>query len=88
MIAARCFRFSQTAHRGVAIAAVVENQTPEREREAMTHRASIGQTVQFKPPSRGSGASGTYTIVRLLPIENVAEIFERIAEETQLSRTG
>jgi len=63
----------------------------------MTHRYSIGQTVYFTPQFRGGSASGTYKIVRLLPIENdsrlryriknATESFERVAEEVQLSRT-
>lgn len=61
----------------------------------MTHSFSIGQRVFFTPQFHGGGASGTYEIVRLLPIENdarvnyrirnMAENFERIAEESQLS---
>jgi hypothetical protein len=63
----------------------------------MTHRYSVGQQVRFEASMRGSG-SGTFKIVRLLPIENdrqiryriksAAESFERIADESQLSRSA
>ncbi len=63
----------------------------------MTHRFSIGQIVHFTPQFSGRATSGTYKIVRLMPIENdsrlryriknASDSFERVAEETQLSRT-
>ena len=63
----------------------------------MTHKYSAGQHVYFSPPFMITAARGKYTIVRPLPIENdnkityrvksMAENFERIAEEHQLSRT-
>jgi hypothetical protein len=63
----------------------------------MTHRYSVGDSVYFSPPLMAAAASGKYKIVRPLPIENdnkltyriksMAENFERIAEEHQLSRT-
>jgi hypothetical protein len=61
----------------------------------MTHRFSVGQQVHFTPQFR-AGESGSYKIIRLLPVENdravryriksTTESFERIAEEAQLSR--
>ena len=63
----------------------------------MTHKFDVGQNVYFNPPSVTAAARGKYKIVRVLPIENdnklsyriksLAENFERIAEEHQLSRT-
>jgi hypothetical protein len=63
----------------------------------MMHKFSAGQSVYFSPPAMAAAARGTYKIVRTLPIENdnkltyriksMAENFERIAEEHQLSRT-
>jgi hypothetical protein len=63
----------------------------------MTHRFGIGSEVYYRPPASVASARGTYKIVRQLPVENdnriayriksVAETFERIAEEHQLSRT-
>lgn len=62
----------------------------------MAHRYSVGTQVYFSPTFNSGAARGRYTIVRTLPIENdnrisyriksVAETFERIAEEYQLSR--
>jgi hypothetical protein len=63
----------------------------------MTHKYSSGQNVYYEP-GFGNGASrGKYKIVRSLPVENdnrvsyriksIAETFERIAEEHQLTRT-
>ena len=61
----------------------------------MTHRFTIGQTVYYEPTFGNTAARGKYTIVRLVPVENdnrltyriksLAETFERIAEEHQLS---
>lgn len=64
----------------------------------MTHKFSAGQMVYFHPRHGISASSGTYKIVRPLPIESdnrlsyriksAAENFERIAEEDQLTRGG
>jgi hypothetical protein len=63
----------------------------------MTHKFSIGQSVYYEAAYGTAAASGTYKVVRPLPVENdnklsyriksVAESFERIAEEHQLSRS-
>lgn len=63
----------------------------------MTHRYSIGQIVYYEPTFGNNAARGKYKIVRLVPVENdnrltyriksLAETFERIAEEHQLSRS-
>jgi hypothetical protein len=61
----------------------------------MPHKFSIGQTVNYEPTFGNTAARGKYTVVRQLPVENdsrvnyriksMAENFERIAEEHQLS---
>ena len=62
----------------------------------MTHKYSSGQDVYFEPTFGHAAPRGKYKIVRTLPVENdnrlayriksLAESFERIAEEHQLSR--
>jgi len=62
----------------------------------MTHKFSIGTDVYYEPTFGNAAARGRYKVVRQLPIENdnrlsyriksIAEQFERIAEEHQLSR--
>ncbi|MFA6265742.1 MAG: hypothetical protein WC670_08525 [Pseudolabrys sp.] len=61
----------------------------------MTHKFNAGQTVFYEPAFGRAAARGRYKIVRPLPVENdhriayriksLAETFERIAEEHQLS---
>jgi hypothetical protein len=63
----------------------------------MPHRFSAGQNVYYEPTFGNAAARGKYVILRPLPVENdnrlsyriksIAESFERIAEEHQLSRT-
>ncbi len=63
----------------------------------MTHKFSTGTNVYYEPTFGNAAARGKYKIVRQLPVENdnrlsyriksVAESFERIAEEHQLSRS-
>jgi hypothetical protein len=63
----------------------------------MTHRFSTGQDVYYEPTYGTAAARGKYKVVRPLPIENdnrvsyriksIAETYERIAEEHQLSRS-
>lgn len=60
------------------------------------HKFKIGQSVNFAPGRRSMIASSReYKVVRLLPAENgqlqyrikgIAETFERIATEAELSR--
>ena len=62
----------------------------------MTHRFSAGQDVYYEAPFTHNAARGTYKIIRPLPVENnnkiayriksAAESFERIAEESELTR--
>ena len=63
----------------------------------MTHKFSMGQNVYYEPTFGNAASRGKYKIVRPLPVENdnrlayriksIAETFERIAEEHQLSRS-
>lgn len=62
----------------------------------MPHKFAVGSSVYYEPSHGNAAARGTYKIVRQLPVENddkrsyriksIAETFERIAEEHQLSR--
>jgi hypothetical protein len=62
----------------------------------MTHKYEMGQNVYYEPTFGNAAARGKYKVVRQLPVENdnrlsyriksLAETFERIAEEHQLSR--
>jgi len=61
----------------------------------MTHRFSVGQEVYYNPAFGNTASRGKYKVLRVLPVENdnrlsyriksLAESFERIAEEHQLS---
>lgn len=63
----------------------------------MTHKYAVGTNVYFSPAFGNSASRGKYKIVRALPVENdnrlayriksLAESFERIAEEHQLTRS-
>ena len=63
----------------------------------MNHRFSVGTNVYYEPTFGNAAARGKYKVVRQLPVENdnklsyriksIAESFERIAEEHQLSRS-
>jgi hypothetical protein len=71
-------------------------EAKKRARPDMTHKFSIGTDVYYEPTFGNAAARGRYKVVRQLPIENdnrlsyriksIAEQFERIAEEHQLSR--
>jgi hypothetical protein len=61
-----------------------------------SHKYQVGETVYFTSPSFGrAAATGSYTVVKLLPsegddyqyrIKNSDEAFERVAKESQLDR--
>jgi len=61
------------------------------------HKYATGQNVYYSPAFGNPASRGKYKVVRALPIENdnrlayriksLAESFERIAEEHQLTRT-
>lgn len=61
-----------------------------------THRYQIGETVYYTSPTFGrAAATGTYTVIKLLPpesddyqyrIKSSVEAFERVAKESQLDR--
>jgi hypothetical protein len=67
-------------------------------KDHMTHKFSIGQRVYFEPKYGNAAAAGSYEVIRLVPLENdnrlcyriksIAESFERIVEEHQLSYDG
>jgi hypothetical protein len=60
------------------------------------HKYHVGETVYYTSPSFGrAAASGSYTVVKLLPsegddyqyrIKSSGEAFERVAKESQLDR--
>ena len=60
------------------------------------HKYTVGETVYFTSPNFGrAAASGTYTVIKLLPsesddyqyrIKSSGEAFERVAKESQLDR--
>jgi hypothetical protein len=66
-------------------------------RSTMTHRFSIGQRVRLRAIRGAQLGSGSFKIVAALPIERAGEVryrikseaesFERVADETNLSRT-
>jgi hypothetical protein len=61
-----------------------------------SHKYQIGEIVYYTSPSFGrAAATGSYTVVKLLPsegddyqyrIKNTGEAFERVAKESQLDR--
>ncbi len=61
-----------------------------------THRYQVGETVYYTSPTFGrAAATGSYTVVKLLPsegddyqyrIKSSGEAFERVAKESQLDR--
>jgi hypothetical protein len=63
----------------------------------MTHKFTIGTNVYYSPAFGNTASRGKYKVLRVLPVENdnrlsyriksLAENFERIAEEHQLSTT-
>jgi hypothetical protein len=63
----------------------------------MAHKFAAGQNVYYQPQFQNNAARGKYKVIRQLPVENdnrvsyriksLAENFERIAEESQLTRT-
>ena len=63
---------------------------------ARAHKYQVGETVYFTSPTFGrAAATGSYTVVKLLPsegddyqyrIKSIGEAFERVAKESQLDR--
>ena len=64
--------------------------------KVMAHKYQVGETVYFTSPTFGrAAATGSYTVVKLLPsegddyqyrIKSSGEAFERVAKESQLDR--
>ena len=62
----------------------------------LRHKYHVGDIVYYTSPSFGrAAATGSYTVVKLLPsegddhqyrIKNTDEAFERVAKESQLDR--
>ena len=62
----------------------------------MPHKYQVGETVYFTSPTFGrAAATGSYTVVKLLPsegddyqyrIKSSGEAFERVAKESQLDK--
>ena len=62
----------------------------------IAHKYRVGETVYYTSPTFGrAAASGSYTVVKLLPsesddyqyrIKSAGEAFERVAKESQLER--
>jgi hypothetical protein len=62
-----------------------------------SHKYQVGETVYFTSPTFGrAAATGSYTVVKLLPsegddyqyrIKSSGEAFERVAKESQLDRS-
>ncbi len=62
----------------------------------MSHKYRVGETVYYTSPTFGrAAATGSYTVVKLLPsegddyqyrIKSSGEAFERVAKESQLDR--
>jgi hypothetical protein len=71
-------------------------QPMEPELPIVRHKYHVGETVYFTSPNFGrTAASGTYTVIKLLPsesddyqyrIKSSGEAFERVAKESQLDR--
>ena len=63
---------------------------------SQAHKYQIGETVYYTSPTFGrAAATGSYTVVKLLPsegddyqyrIKSSGEAFERVAKESQLDR--
>jgi hypothetical protein len=80
----------------VAPASSSPDQTARPMSLESAHKYQVGETVYYTSPSFGrTAASGTYTIVKLLPserddyqyrIKSTGEAFERVAKESQLDK--
>lgn len=67
---------------------------PTRERAVSNAKFKVGQMVDFNPARPAMPVAREYKILRLLPMEgreqqyrikSIAELFERIARESELS---
>lgn len=84
----------------VAESTIVRTASPPMQPAAIeivtTHKYRVGEMVYYTSPSFGrAAASGSYTVVKLLPsdgddyqyrIKSSGEAFERVAKESQLDR--
>ncbi len=85
-----------------AAAAMIRTASPPMqpmatlELQVSAHKYRVGETVYYTSPSFGrAAATGSYTVVKLLPsegddfqyrIKSSGEAFERVAKESQLDR--
>jgi hypothetical protein len=86
-----------------AAAAMIRTASPPmqpvlaaQEAPVRAHKYRVGETVYYTSPTFGrAAASGSYTVMKLLPsegdehqyrIKNSGEAFERVAKESQLDR--
>ena len=91
------------AKRAVAVETIVRTPSPSVAPPAATmtlprrvHKYQVGEAVYYTSPSFGrAAATGSYTVVKLLPsegddhqyrIKSSGEAFERVAKESQLER--
>jgi hypothetical protein len=77
---------------------MIRTQSPPAAHEipVRTHKYQVGEIVYYTSPSFGrAAATGSYTVVKLLPsegddyqyrIKSSGEAFERVAKESQLDR--
>jgi hypothetical protein len=89
--------------RGVAGDKIIHTASPPMQPAAVaqpvvlrSHKYHVGDIVYYTSPSFGrAAATGSYTVVKLLPsdgddhqyrIKNTEEAFERVAKESQLDR--
>jgi hypothetical protein len=85
-----------------AVAAMIRTASPPVQPSAAfempvhAHKYQVGETVYYTSPTFGrAAATGSYTVVKLLPsegddyqyrIKSSGEAFERVAKESQLDR--
>ena len=94
-------KINQATVQGVATK-MIRTQSPPMQPVAMheipirTHKYQVGEMVYYTSPTFGrAAATGSYTVVKLLPsegddyqyrIKSSGEAFERVAKESQLDR--
>jgi hypothetical protein len=95
-------KISQSARMQGAAIKMIRTQSPPVQPVAVheipirTHKYHVGEVVYYTSPTFGrAAATGSYTVVKLLPsegddyqyrIKSSGEAFERVAKESQLDR--
>ena len=87
---------SRTASKMIRTASPPVQPMAGHEIALKSHRYQVGETVYYTSPTFGrAAATGTYTVVKLLPsesedyqyrIKSSGEAFERVAKESQLEK--